>query len=75
MNADHEQYQHIKKIQSAMSVTKYHPGSDMFFAHLFTLFQAIVSVFKIALLQIWTNLNHTNKTQVNVANFKQFLSE
>ena len=27
-------------------------GSYMFYAHLFTFFQAIVSVFKIALLQI-----------------------
>ena len=29
-----------------------HPGSYIFFDHLDTLFQAIVSVFKIALLQI-----------------------
>ena len=50
-----------------------HPCSWMFSAHHFTLFQAIVSGFKIALLQIWPNLNHTNKTPWNpyVADFKQ----
>ena len=49
------------------------PGSCVFFAHLFTIFQVIVSVFKVALLQISPNLNHTNKTPVNiyVAVFKQ----
>ena len=47
--------------------------SVMFFAHLFAPFQAIVPVFKIALFQIWPNLNHTNKTPVNlyVAKLKQ----
>ena len=46
---------------------------DAFFTHLFRLLQAIASVFKIALLQIWPNLNHTNKTPANpyVADFKQ----
>ena len=50
-----------------------HPGSYVFFVHLFTLFQAIVSVFKVALLQILLNLSHTNKTPVNIyaADFKQ----
>ena len=64
---------HLKKLQNLSNQASDHPDSYVFFAHIFTLFQAIVSVFKIALLQTWPNLNHTNKTPVNlyVADFKQ----
>ena len=76
INADHDQRSaHLKsfRVQCLTNQTSDNPGSYRFFTYLFTHFQAIVSVFKIALLQILSNLNHTYKTPVNlyVANFKQ----
>ena len=44
---------HLKnfEVQYLSNQASDHPSSYLFFAHLFTLFKAIVSVFKTALLQ------------------------
>ena len=73
INADCQHLLKTSKCNISTDQAFDHFGSYVLFAHLITLFQTIVSIFKIALLQICPNLNYTNKTPLNlyIADFKQ----
>ena len=58
---------HLKnfEVQYLSNKASDHPVSYMLMVT-FSLFQAIVSVFKISSLRIWPNLSYTNKTPLNL---------